>query len=884
MFGLLPSPCALGHARRCFTATQWLMSHRTQATASNTHGATLSTNLLARFPTATVQVRDEHIAAEPKARRKAIDATADADAFDDEDDLGEAGYKASVASRVGGFPVTMAVAVSHDSPQDACDEAISLALCGDLDACLAQDDPVFGKLRYLALGLGRMLRFTITADPGNPVEGLRASCVVYERDDWHLSNKHRRIHTSTSETHSGALLASMYGVCAKYEQEAALGHRAREDLEELLVFLRPLRKTVKESLTKQQIGSSTKHAAQCVVTDAYGNEYSVASGNVAAPYAALRSCALQVYKHELNAPATTLVTQLRWQVDAMCDRTLRGRFGGENEVAVDFQGHRAGTKATLYYGNRELCSASGESDYRAELNVYAFAVEEMLSRHPRAACDMPFKTVAALERAYSALERFSVLDQLKGSKVTPFSVLGVCSAKHWGVYYASNTTALEGAVEHYRTQITVADRGEQRLIAGATASHKNPSLRNAALSALRQNFPLQFAEVRDREDFVAATRGADNSKQQQEQLKLKYRKLPRAERVEKANNFWHLISALGEEELGWQQVTRDATNNARGLWCAEVRTRDVKDGSWTVLGKSPFLASKKDAMKLAMYKVGTQYFPAETEQYIELGRDMSRGDLNRLTRPEPFAADNSLRHQCEAILNADAPAGAEPARVVLRQDEDGLTVSVERGSAALSHVSGTCNFHKMLQQALGAAAAKGDDKRAIDRLFDQHRKFTPALVMTINDFSKFVWETLMGVDVTVEATNDNMQWHASAFLDLQQDGIGAIVGSATHTSKKEAVKFATIDALRSHFADLLGFYRRTTVELQAIADEVLHATPGGAPPARAAPAVAAAAVAPATPPVAPGAAPSAPAREAPFVASSARRRARHADDDGDNDA
>jgi hypothetical protein len=801
-------------------------------------------------------------------------------------------FRASVTTRVGGFGLTLATAVDSADSSTACESAAAMAVSSDVDSIDPDKEPVFAKLRFLALGLGRMLRFSIAAvDPGGkdgpatgPDDCFR--CRAFEKDDWQLGNNHAVIAEACGATPRAAFIAALYGVCDKYKVEADASPKGLEDVAELRKYLALSGKTAEDPhISKKTEGTSTKFVATVTVKDAYDNTYSVSSGPTPTAYAACRSCALQVYKHEADVPVDTFATRLRWTIDGLCDHALRleetkalldlATTGGfkyapsldsgeqivacEPELAVDSQelGHGNGHYATVYYGNRELAQRQAAGAYLAEINALASACEVMMGKYPAMASDigMPLQSVADIGTEYRQTCGFSAVDALKGSKISPYGVLGSCCAKHFKQYYAVTYTSLDSTTHRSTVHVEDVSRlGQKRVIGTAVSKTRGQAWKAACLNALRCNFPQQLEQVQDRSDFKAHGDATPPGKEAATEALLKaMAKLPRATRIERCANLQQMVEMFGQAELGWKQVELVSEQDDRDLhWRCELRCRNLRDGSWISLAKGRPAAAKKDAVKLTAWVAASQYFPKDLETYLSLGRsDVTRADMERLNRRAPFSTENSVVRNILSALSRD---GA-PARIVVEAGPDHanartITVSVYRGEDRIAtestwpadveeHPVGKdgkivwsagdkCALVPVVVAALNAAAAVSSMSSRVGQLWTAHRGYSPPGVQKLQDFSDFLFGTVLGAVPKPVSELVANAWVTRIVVDAPaasaRGGTTQVVlGTAVSLSKKESVKAAIVASLQRNFGALLCLYRASTMELKQVADEILRA-------------------------------------------------------------
>jgi hypothetical protein len=816
-------------------------------------------------------------------------------------------HKASVTTRIGGFGVTLASVADNDSQDAAREKAAAFAVSSNVDEIDANAEPIFDRLRYLALGLGRMLRFSIVPAVDDPAAAADEEavptgfvCGAYEKDDWHLGNRHVLHSTATGSTPKAAFLAALYGVCTAYQALADASPKGLEDIAELEVFLRGRGKTIDgaPTISKQQDGTKTRFTAAITVLDAYGSTYTVSSGAVATAYAACRSCALQAYKYEEYPTPRPFLTRLRWQLDALADAALReeetrqlvalATDGGfryaplpdpsgeflpcEPEVSVDtqqFGSAEHGHFATVYYGNRELAQAQAAGAYAAELAVVASAIERLMARAPDVAerYGLPFANVGAMADEYRQVCQFSAVDALKGAKVSPYAVLGACCSRHFHGYYGVTYAELDAGAHRATVHVDDFSRDgklHRRVIGEAVAKARGQAWKTACISALRGNFPAQLAEVEDRDDFKAngggggsASSGAKNAaanrdpkEAAREALIKATAKLPRATRVEKCANLLQLVESFGTTDLGWRQVAMHAEQDPQGHWRAELRCRNERDGSWVVLAAGKPAGTKRDAVKLTTYTAAAQFFPADTEQFISLGKsDITRADFEQLNKSAPFTADNCLvLNQLHAL-----GAGGVPAALVVETSPSnprGIRVAVRAPpsaggreiaavtsdpAAAPEHplksdgtadtaTGDVCSLFAVVSAAIAAAGRERKVEARVLQLTNSHRGYAPPVVQRIGDLLSYLFSTTLGAAPLAQANLNGQVWQVQLVIRLPfvPDCPEIVLARVASSSKKEGVRLAHLAALQRNFGPLLTFYRRTTLELQGLSDEVLR--------------------------------------------------------------
>jgi hypothetical protein len=790
-------------------------------------------------------------------------------------------YKASVTSRIGGFGVTLSTGADGSSAESACELAAASALASDIDVIKPEAEPIFDRLRYLALGLGRMLRFSISSIPsGDP--SARFECRVYEKDDWHLGNRHRLHSVALGETPKAAFLAALYGVCQRYQVEADASPKGLEDIAELTVFLRQIDKSVSApAVAKQQDGTRTKFTASVTVTDRYGNTYTVTSGPVATAYAACRSCALQVYKHEADAPPRTLLSKLIWQLDGLCDSALRqeetqrlvelSTKGGfryaplpdpsaemrpcEPEMTIETQelGNNGGFYATVYYGNRELGQHQAAGSYVAELAVVASAIEKLALEHPElpAKLGLPYATVKDMAADYQQTCTFSALDALKGAKVSPYATLGACCSRHFNQYYGVTYTTLDANAHKSVVHVDDGSRRGLRVIGEAISKTRGQAWKAACMNALRCNFPVQLAQVQDRADFMqqgggdATGSGGSGAKDSAADILLKQlAKLPREQRIEKCQTLLQMVETFGASDLSWRQVNMHAEQDAQGHWRAELRRRNEKDGSWIALAAGHPAGTKKDAVKLATFEAAQKYFPADLDRYLAIGRsDVTRAEVDHLSRSAPFTAANPLLPQllsaiggrARSTLHIEATNPAKPRllRVSLRQNQQtggGVIAAYETNDAAAkaSSSSGEADTGEWalvpaITAACNEAARVSGAAPRVAQLWQSYRGYSPPGILRLQDLVDFLFGTIIGAVPTSRSELIGQLWHTRLVITVPEvpDCPELIVAHVTSGSKKESLRAAQFAALQHNFHALLTFYRRASLELKSIADEVL---------------------------------------------------------------
>jgi hypothetical protein len=230
-------------------------------------------------------------------------------------------------------------------------------------------DEKLGRLRYLALGMGRMLRFGIylpapnasstatSVDPGQLLEdpadegesplvgaglveeagaNMRSGqsestennlCVVFVKDDWHLANRFIPMFRVKGRSPIEAFDNAVSAVLDSYDAESQHSPQALEDVQELSKWLHARGVSVLDHHSAEEAhDGGMGFSSSLTILDGCGNTYKVASAKQKTAYVAYRSCALQVIKHELNEGFRAFPARLLWSIDSLCE-AMFGRLG-----------------------------------------------------------------------------------------------------------------------------------------------------------------------------------------------------------------------------------------------------------------------------------------------------------------------------------------------------------------------------------------------------------------------------------------------------------------------------------------------------------------------------------------------------------------------------
>ena len=414
--------------------------------------------------------------------------------------------------------------------------------------------------------------------------------------------------------------------------------------------------------------------ARITITDEFDNRVSFSSLKQRTRHAAVRSCALQAYKHHREEGGGSsgstrrrpFLSTLNWFAERYClqlsiETSLKmqaaekqlgaqpfaGQFSSsasfyETDVSVKLStaplgsGSTASIWGTVAYGGRELAAAQSPGEYLTEVRCQLSALQFLFLRFPKtsATWEVTFKDILA-EGAH--LERLDVVQRLKGSKITPYNVLGECTYAHLNQYFAVNYATLDAGVDagaqlmHQATVHVSHPVTSARLVLG-TGQHRlrGQAWRIACSNALRNNFPRQYDMVKNRDDFKSAAACSLNTagghaagsggKYEGLAMQPKYQHIPREKRVSFMTSIFHVLKACLIEDFGVGDVMVDTVQPNPNNWVSTLQVRYDVDGSWATFARSVNCANKADAKRLLITDTCRRLFPKEFAAYVELGR------------------------------------------------------------------------------------------------------------------------------------------------------------------------------------------------------------------------------------------------------------------------
>ena len=740
---------------------------------------------------------------------------------------------------------------------------------------------LFEELKYFTVGLGRDVRFRLAVV--SAVDSTRYRCVAMVRDQWSMHAKQfEPLLSAEASTAWDAFCSAARAAHEIYRVQAEASPQALEDVRELRVFLKQRKKSVFERVEKdpQDSPRGPTYTGTLTVVDEYSNSYTMTAKGQKTSYAAYRSCALQVYKYELNEPCPTFLQRVVWQLEGMCHHTSNALLSDaafsesvsigdscssamtdeckrcdNDELHYEEQFGDDGTiVGTLSHGASVLGSEEGKGRYRVELLTYKTALQKLIEFHPDVASLFYFTNPEELDHEHLFLTASTTVEALHGVRVTPYSVLGNCCALHFGGFYtvkysivqedadsqqaaASNARAnsqpqsfkLAQQRQQHVAEVSVYDgvRTPMRVLGTATAHAKGQAWKDACIAILREDFPEVFEQVRSRGEFtddngLAAT--------------AKLRSLPRDKRIAHFSSLSYLLKAFGLEERGWVETVIDADMTPDGQWVGVVRAKTSSTGSWATVAHTEPVQLKSVAKRLVVIVAAKQYFPVEYATYSKLD---NRGDatLEEAAVTSRYAAGKPLIQQLLQVLERGAPH-LEPVTVDVEADANSctstgtpsFTVTVISKchlpqQSELAVVKGTSDtgVFTAIRQAIRNAMEKKCPPTVAEAkvLLREHSLSIPPNMLLVKDLCMHLFNSCFGKDsIEFEEELRNDRWWCVTAVIPSLKRLPVSRGYAL--SKKEASRLALISATRSNFHRLLEHFAKHSIELQGLADEILN--------------------------------------------------------------